>query len=247
MTQDTPAPRRRRKTPDETLGADLAASVASAGAPPPPLPEVPAAAGAHRRRAPALPEGIEQSAGEVRGDVPATPFGELPAPGQGFDRIVETVFDLPDPMAEYEALEAALRTAPGAFVNEALSAAEDHARRAHRLYVCARVDAERFNRDAATIEGAMRVQAVAELTSEKDAGTMKKQITEADIAARVATLYPDEVADLSDRRIRVRKMVEHMENFAALWKSRCVSLRSLLESRRLPTRTHNPEDTKNTQ
>jgi hypothetical protein len=163
-----------------------------------------------------------------------SPFGAMPGHGPGFARITETIFDLPDPAAEYADLEAALQLGTKSLdsITDALDRAEDNARRAHRLYVCARVDAERFNLDADVIEAAMRTQAVAELQREKDSGLRTKQITDGDTTAKVAVMYPDEHRDLSERRIKSRKMVEHLEAFASLWRSRCYSLAKMLESKR---------------
>lgn len=177
--------------------------------------------------------GLVTSAQAVRGD--ANPFGALPAPGPGYDRITERVFDLPDPDAEYDDLEQALVLGTRTYesVSDALDRAEDNARRAHRLYVNARVDAERFNIDADVIESAMRTQAVAELQREKDAGIRTKTITESDTASKVAAMFPDEYRDLAERKVKSRKMVEHLEVFAKLWGSRCYSLSKMLESKRL--------------
>jgi hypothetical protein len=176
--------------------------------------------------------GLVTSAQAVRGD--ANPFGALPGPGPGYDRITERVFNLPDPDAEYEDLEQALVLGTRTYesVSEALDRAEDNARRAHRLYVNARVDAERFNIDADVIESAMRTQAVGELQREKDAGVRTKTITETDTASKVAAMFPDEYRDLAERKVKSRKMVEHMEVFAKLWSSRCSSLSKMLESKR---------------
>lgn len=175
--------------------------------------------------------GIVQSAQEARGE---TPFAALPVMDKGFERIKDTIFQLPDPDAEYADLERALVLGTQQFdsISAALDKAEDHARRAHRLYVCARVEAEKFNIDADIVEGAMRTQAVSELQREKDAGIRTKQITDADTSARLGAMFPDEWRDLQERRIESRKMVEHLERFSDLWRSRCYSLAKLLESRR---------------
>jgi len=174
--------------------------------------------------------GIERSAGSIRGDAP----GGMPTHGKGYADIVERVFDLPDPEAEYDTLEKALKLGTQAFdsISSALDSAEDNARRAHRLYVNARVDAERFNIDAEVIEAAMRTNAIAELQREKDAGHRSKAITDSDTSAKVAAMFPDEFRDLAERKVKSRKMVEHLEAFAGLWRSRCYSLSKMLESKR---------------
>lgn len=173
--------------------------------------------------------GIEQPAQQVRGE--RASFSDLPEMGRSFGRIVERVFDLPDPMAEYDELEAALRESQPSPV-AALENAEDNARRAHRLYVCARAEAERFNIEASVIEASMRSEALAALSRDKLGGAHNKTITEADINARVSTMFPDEYLDLADRKIKSRKMVEHLEAFAKLWATRCYSLSTIVSARR---------------
>jgi len=164
----------------------------------------------------------------------SAPFGALPQHSAGYAAIVERVFDLPDPDAEYQILEESLSVGSSNFdsISAALDTAEDNARRAHKLYVNARVDAERFNIDADVIESAMRTQAIAELQREKDAGLRSKQITDTDATAKVSAMFPDEYRDLADRRVKSRKMIEHVEAFAGLWRSRCYSLSKMLESKR---------------
>lgn len=187
--------------------------------------------------------GIEKSASEVRGAPQhahpsrlqrLVPIADQLSASDCFQRITARVFDLPDPAAEYDELERALKLGVTSYETIALAvdAAEDNARRAHRLYVCARVDAERFNIDSGIVEAAMRTEASAELQRERDSGSRTKQITEGDIAAKIASLFPDEHRDLSEKRIKNRKMVEHLEAFAGLWRSRCYTLAKILESKR---------------
>lgn len=261
MTQDPSPPPRRRRTaaipspaedtaprgalyspPDEPEAAPWGLGPAPAAPVVPAPSQGPSRASARVARADAADinhamrvGGLTKSAAEVRGDaLDGTLFGALPTPGPGFDRVTERVFNQPDPDAEYEQLETALRLGTQAFdsITAALDGAEDNARRAHRLFVCARVDAERFTIDAEVIEAAMRTEAVAQLQREKDAGTRTKQITEGDIAAKVAAMFPDEHRDLAERKVKSRKMIEHLEAFAGLWRSRCYSLAKMLESKR---------------
>lgn len=165
----------------------------------------------------------------------ASPFaGPMPVQAPGFGRITERVFDMPDPDAEYAVLEKALMLGKleTDSLASALDRAEDNARRAHRLYVAAKLDLERFTADAGLIEGAIRTEAAAELQREKDAGTRTKQITDADVTAKSAALFPDEWRDLAEKKVAAKLAVEHLERFADLWVSRCRSLGGLLASRR---------------
>lgn len=174
---------------------------------------------------------IVQPASVARGDEIAS---AQPLLGEGYGRIQERIFALPDPDAEYSDLERALMLGTQQFesISAALDRAEDNARRAHRLYVCARVDAERFTLDADVVEGQLWASASADLQREKDSGARTKQITDGDVRARMATMFPDQWRDLQERRIKSRKMLEHLERFADLWKGRPFSLSSMLASKR---------------
>ncbi len=157
-----------------------------------------------------------------------------PVHGRGYDRIVERVFDLPDPDDEYRALEAALVVGDREHdsLAAALDRAEDNARRAHRLYVAAKLDRDRYEADAEVVTAALREQATDVLQQQKAAGLRSKAITDADVLAQCAAMHPDEWRDIVDRRSRARLTVEHLERLADLWVSRCRSLTALLSARR---------------
>lgn len=172
-----------------------------------------------------------QPASAVRGDEIDTSSPRLSA---GYERIQERVFDLPDPDSEYTELQRDLQIGNQQFdsIYNALDRAEDNARRAHRLYICARVDAERFALDADVTEGGLWAAATADLQREKDSGARTKQITDADVRARVSTMFPEQWSQLQERRIKARKTIEHLERFADLSKTRCFSLANMLSTKR---------------
>lgn len=163
----------------------------------------------------------------------SSPIANLPALSAGMNGITVRVFDLPDPEGEYAELEGALSVGSRESddIAKALDVAEDSARRAHRLYVNARLDAERFAADAEVIEGALRGQAAAELQAEKESGARTKQITDADVRGKAALLFPDEWRALSEGKAKAELMVKHLERFADLWMRRCHSLAALLARR----------------
>lgn len=174
---------------------------------------------------------IVQPASAVRGDEINTSGPRLTP---GYERIQERVFDLPDPESEYAELQAGLQVGNQQFdsIYGALDRAEDNARRAHRLYICARVDAERFALDADVTEGSLWAAASADLQRDKDNGARTKQITDADVRARIATMFPEQWSELQQRRIKARKTIEHLERFADLAKTRCFSLANMLATKR---------------
>lgn len=158
---------------------------------------------------------------------------ELPELDMTFSRIRESVFTLHDPEGEYKHLEESisLREAltPVALMT-ALNAAEDNARRAHKLYVVARADYERFERECEPVIESMRDAANRELQDEKDKKLRSKAITDADVRGRAAIMYPDEWAAIDARRIKANGMLEHLKAMAELWKNRCYSLNGMLNA-----------------
>ncbi len=157
--------------------------------------------------------------------------------GPGYDRIVERVFAV-DPWASYEQLERDIKL-PGpahradyATIVDALDKCEDNAREAHRVFIAAKVAADRFEADAIVLAVDMRTQATQALEAEKERGERKKQITDADVESRIAALFPDEWRTLEERRAKARRMVSHLERLADLWKERARDVRAMLETMR---------------
>jgi len=167
-------------------------------------------------------------------DAARTHAQSLPTLEDGYLAVQERIFTLPDPNAEYDELERAMKLGTREFdsVSRALDDAEDNARRAHKLYVNARLEYERFSIDADIIEAGMAAQARTELEREKETGQRSKQITQEDVKHKCLVMFPDEWRDLAERRVKGRKMLEHLERFAELWKTRCFSLAKQLEARR---------------
>ena len=158
---------------------------------------------------------------------------EIPELGTPFTGIRESVYTLPDPEGEYKKLEQALTVrealTPGA-LQSALNDAEDNARRAHRLYVVAKADYERFERECDPVVESLRDAANKELQAEKDAKQRSKAITDADVKGRASVLFPDEWKRINDRRIKAEGMLEHLRALAELWKQRCFSLSTMLNA-----------------
>jgi hypothetical protein len=181
----------------------------------------------------------DQATGRLFDSAPAQKEAEdrkrkkLPEMKLSFTRIVESVFTLHDPNGEYKHLEESisLREAltPNALMT-ALNDAEDNARRAHKLYVVARADYERFERECEPIVESMRDASNRELQSEKDAKLRSKAITDADVRGRAATMFPDEWKRIDARRIKADGMLEHLKALAELWKNRCYSLNGMLNA-----------------
>lgn len=153
-----------------------------------------------------------------------------------FARILERAFSV-NPWKEYEDLEQGLRIGERGYADRdtlarARNDAEDNARRAHALYCAARVEQERVELDARMIEGAARREAIRSLQAEKETGTRAKAITKDDVEDQVMVQFPDEYRALQLMRLKLRKLVEHMERLSDLWKSRCSAITNLLDKAR---------------
>lgn len=160
-----------------------------------------------------------------------------PSMGAGFERITSRVFRV-DVLAEYEALEQGLKFSTPAHradyseLVDALDEATDNARRAHLLVVNGKVVLEAFELDTKIVLSDMRAQATAALQREKDSGQRSKQITDADVEAWMAHKFPDQWRDTESRRAKAKRMVDHLERLADLWKDRRQSLDTLVRGAR---------------
>jgi hypothetical protein len=153
-----------------------------------------------------------------------------------FAKILEHVFKV-DPWKDYERLEKGLKIGGRGYTDretlmEARNEAEDNARKAHQLYCAARAEQERYELDALVIEGAARRKVLRDMHAEKESGQRSKMITEADIASYIQLQFPDEYDSLRLSRLKLRKLVEHMERLADLWMRRCGGIDTMLGKHR---------------
>lgn len=147
------------------------------------------------------------------------------------DRVVETVF-VKDIFADWKDLQAGLeigekRSEHGHAV-AALDKAAARADRAHRLYLTARAAREAWEAENEVIFGAMWSEATRALQKEKDDGLRSKQITDADVKNRVATMFPDEYQAQEARRRNIEYTVKSLERLAEIWVGRQRDLSSLV-------------------
>lgn len=178
-----------------------------------------------------LKEAAEGFAEAAKPQLPFSQPMESLVMGRGFDAVINTVIDERiDVKAEYEALEEALEIkdalTPEA-VRRSLERVEGFALRASKLLTIAKVVRERYKIDMHVAMGSMRDQALAALEAEKKSGGRTKQITIDDVAAKVASIHPDEWRELSERLARAEYFVKHLERLAELWQRRSYTLASL--------------------
>ncbi len=136
-------------------------------------------------------------------------------------RVVETVF-VDDVHEEWGKLQEALELGPEkrsqhAHVIAALDKVAARADRAYRLYLTAKLIRDKWEAENETLWGAMWSKATTSLQAEKESGNRAKQITDADVRSRAATLYPDEYRAQEERRRSVELTVRALERHADIW------------------------------
>jgi hypothetical protein len=150
-------------------------------------------------------------------------------------RIIETIFAA-DAFKDYEDLEKNLEVGEergdAGSLRMHLDKAEQRARRAHRLYLGAKLELARWEIRSRQVVSVMREKATEELEGEKAAGDRKKMITNADVEAKMAERFPDEWEAQELMRVKMKCLVEDMEHQTRRWDSKCVDLRTMLETLR---------------
>lgn len=161
------------------------------------------------------------------------PFSETPTVAEQLAQLVTKVIDEGlglDINSEYDELERGL-VLPDALtpmvVAAAINLCESNAKRAHRLYVLARYQFDRYKIQAEVALGAMREAATHRLGVMKAAGQHPKQVTDSDVKDMAATMFPDEWVDINDRFARTEHTLAHLARFADLWQRRSWSLSAL--------------------
>lgn len=148
-----------------------------------------------------------------------------------FSKITETVFvtDLHDTWKKLrEALVVGEKRSDHATLQRALDLAEKNAHDAHRLFVTAKISFDEWEAEYASILGAMWSEATRSLQEEKDQGLRAKQITDGDIKARAATLYPDQWKSGEVAKAKYKATVDSLSNLSEQWNSRCRTLQTML-------------------
>ena len=175
---------------------------------------------------------------------PAGSTGLPPVPDMksGCQTIIKGLFaDGYDVEDEFKKIVSGL-SVDGALTPAALKAAanntEEMADRAYRLYVVTKFETDAYVRETDGIIGAMRDRATAELEKEKrtmvrdSEQKMKpqrsKQITDADVAAKAAQMFPDEWTSVDKRKQQAKLMTAYTEQLSSLHQSRCSTVRRLL-------------------
>lgn len=150
-----------------------------------------------------------------------------------YGRIVRTLFAF-DPDKVFDELEAAMRLPKPMRdmgyleLSEYLDQASRHHVNASKLHADAKVKLALFEADCLAISGDMRKQASVQLKAEKDEAKGGKMITESDIEARIAQIFPDEFRRQTKLRNEMKATVGHFETYVRSWELRRRELDTML-------------------
>lgn len=114
----------------------------------------------------------------------------------------------------------------------ALDSAEDNSRRAHLLYINAVLFRDQFISENEKLRGGYYESAKADLEEERARSEGTKQITNADVEARMKVTYFDEIEELRQTILKHKLSADHAKHLVDAWKSRCRSLQVMLGSSR---------------
>lgn len=141
-----------------------------------------------------------------------------------YARIIKTTFNF-DPEKVYDELNEKLRFNKPIRdmgyleLSEALDEAARLHRDASRLHAHAKVTFAVFEADCEAMGGDMRTQASNQLKAEKEKSG-GKQITDGDVTARMASLFPDEYRRQTRMKAEAKASVGDLENLVQVWQMR---------------------------
>lgn len=115
-----------------------------------------------------------------------------------------------------------------AYIHKALDDARKLSFDAYRLYVTSKKEYERWEKENEVIYGAMWINATRALQQEKDQGQRSKQITDSDIKAMCAVMFPDEWTAQEKRKLSYKLTVDSVSQLSKEANEHCEDLRVML-------------------
>ncbi len=153
---------------------------------------------------------------------------KLPQRSPALSKIIESTFNV-DILELYEEIDGKLdedeALNPEA-IRLSLAKVEKYGMIAHQLYSVVKLEQERIKTELQPIEAKMRAAAVDALTSEKNGGKRRKQVTEADVSAKMFEMF-SEYSTLMDLKNEGDQLVEHLKANHSKWENKSRSLSSL--------------------
>lgn len=158
--------------------------------------------------------------------------------GMGAEKIVESIFSMPDSGEEYDDLNRLLKLeerftsmSSGQQLDE-LERCQECVMRAMRLLAVVKAMAAEQEEHIEVVLSALKREALENLQSErsalKEAKQAAKQITNDDILTEVRRIHPDELLDHTMRREKTKRMVQVVERLADAWVERGRDLRVMV-------------------
>lgn len=155
----------------------------------------------------------------------------MPDMQHGFQTIVRDLFESGfNVETEWKAVRAGLEITDALTPDRlrmAANAQERTAERAHQLYIIGKVEVQAYIRETDPTFGAMRDNARQSLERDKVSGARTKMITDADVLAEAARLYPDQWQEINTRRERAEAMLLQLQTVAQLARSRCYTVSNM--------------------
>lgn len=157
--------------------------------------------------------------------------GSVKAIREDFQQIVDKVWvnDLHEQWVRIrKSLRVGERRSEHGYLQRSLDEARKLSYDAHRLYVTAKLELERWERENEVVFGAMWNDANRVLQVDKANGSRSKQITDADVRATCATLFPDEWKAQENKRHAYKLTVDNMGQLSKDANEHCEDLRVML-------------------
>ena len=159
---------------------------------------------------------------------------EVPDFDDRYEPVIHRVFDLPNPDKVYTRVEEFLKFSIRASrmdygsLTDALNDAQLIVKDATSLLVNAKIAARRFEIDSMPVASQMHLSASRKLEQEKDQGLRKKAITNDDIEAAMASMYPDEWRAFEMKKEQNKRLIQDIEGLYERAKERARDIRAMV-------------------
>lgn len=141
---------------------------------------------------------------------------------EGFSRVVEMVF-VKDVKETFDEIKEFI-DAKGPRTKRDVDRANSLLRKAHDLYITAKRERYVWESRNKVVFAACYERAVLDLQREKESGARSKQVTDADVENRFATMYPDEYESQDRKKREVKLLEESMANLVEVMGQVCRNL-----------------------
>lgn len=110
--------------------------------------------------------------------------------------------------------------------------AEHNRHLAFRVYLTAKLELDGWEKKNEVSFATLRSEANRTLQAEKERGFRNKSITDADVVAKMAEMFPDDWEAQESRRLRAKLTLDMLQDLFNAWESRCRTLNVMLTKSR---------------